>query len=75
MFVDILAARIMGFSYKKIPTLSKAIISKLFNEDLINVNDICIKSNKSNINNQTLDLLELNLDFMPSKGWENHIEL
>ena len=75
VFTDAAAATIMGFDYKKMPTLINALNSAIFNDKLLTTKDVYTKSNLGDINNQSLASVNLNLKFLPSKGWKEYIEL
>lgn len=65
--VDFVAAYIMGFDYKKIPTIRESLFEKYFNLTNFKTSDIFVKSNDS-------DWSYINLKFKASSGWVNEIE-
>ncbi len=71
--IDLVIAKVMGYDYKKIPSLFQA-VSKLFLWEPGNrVGDIRMNFNRDNI--YTLKNFKFNSNFKPSSGWKNHIEL
>ena len=70
LLTDLVATKIMGFEYKKIPLLKNALLLKSF--PLIDKNyedKIRIISNDNNLHNNNLRNLNLNLNYIPSIGW------
>ncbi len=71
VLIDIVISKLIGFDYKKIPSISKAIennsigLSKLYIDGLT----VCL-----NGNNLKFSDLETVTRFEPSMGWKNHIE-
>lgn len=79
MAIDITCARLMGFDWRKIPTLSHALtladfpITSVRNPDT----DILLISNLPQLNQKLLGELEhtASLNFKPAPGWRGQIEL
>lgn len=77
--IDITCARLMGFDWRKIPTLSHALtladfpITSIRNPDT----DILIISNLPQLHQKLLGELErtVSLNFKPAPGWRGQIEL
>lgn len=67
---DLVATRLMGFDFKKIPILFKALILNKCKLSDFSINDILIKSNNSDFDNKNLSEININFNFKPSKGWE-----
>jgi len=71
---DITASVLMGFDYKKIPSITFAINSMINTLKIESLDDISVNTNITNINNLK-DLREIiDSTFIPTKGWKNHIE-
>ncbi len=68
---DLVATKIMGFDYKKIPLLKKALSLKKFPliEKKYEENEIEIISNEKDLHNNTYGNFKLNLNYSPSRGW------
>lgn len=72
--MDCIAARIMGFDYKKIPHLAQSIKSKYAShEDL--VGKVKLYSNCDEIKNVISSNNQYFYKFEPSLGWKEHIEI
>ncbi len=70
LLTDLVATKIMGFDYMKIPSLKNALSLK--NYDFINKNDIdriSIISNNEQLDNINYNSLNLSLNFIPPTGW------
>ncbi|WP_303147853.1 DUF362 domain-containing protein [uncultured Cloacibacillus sp.] len=76
VYIDTVAATLMGFDFIKIPTLCKAYTLRNFNLCTCSSDTIKIKDNQ--LNTQSLvditALGRINI-FQPHPGWRNHIEL
>lgn len=68
VYVDRVAASILGFDYKKIPQIKNGFINKYWSLCNGGEEDIVWKSNIP-------DIKSLNLKFIPTKGWMRHIIL
>jgi len=76
VIIDVVAATIMGFDYKKIPHLNNAFNSKGYNITDYQPEEIKIKSNIDNWEKNINDFkLTDTLQFEPYFGWKGHIEL
>ncbi|GAI79203.1 unnamed protein product [marine sediment metagenome] len=73
---DLVATRIMGFDYKKIPIFRYALDSKnnLISTDK-ELSNIIIKSHQYGILNFCQLREYYKMKFIPSSGWKNHVEL
>lgn len=75
--VDLVASSIMGFDYKKIPTIKNSFQLKNIPVSTEKIKDkVKIKSNNQNWNNKKPIKIKYkdSLKFIPSDGWLNHIE-
>jgi uncharacterized protein (DUF362 family) len=70
--VDIICSTIMGFDYKKIPTIGSALRSKKYKLFNHNISDIKILSNRRYIFDDVYE--EFNCNFIPTNDWKGHIE-
>jgi len=70
--VDLVVAGVIGFDYRKIPSLLQAVHNSFLWESKYNVNSISVKLNAKNL--CLLKDLDLNLRLEPSSGWRGHIE-
>jgi len=68
VLIDKVAADIMGFDYQKVPQIREGFVNKYWDLDNISPRDIILKSNIE-------DSDYFNLNFIPSSGWKNHIEI
>lgn len=67
VYVDRVAASIMGFDYRKIPQIREGFKNEAWQLTPYREEDIIWKSNVENIR-------ELNLEFEPAVNWKGHIE-
>jgi len=67
VYIDRVAASIMGFDYQKIPQIKNGFINQSWNLCRYTENEIIWKSNLKNVK-------ELNLKFVPPRYWVGHIE-
>ena len=74
VLIDLAIAELIGFNYKRIPSifyafkLTKQQITQFMPEDLL------IKSNENDWNEKTINTIKHNLSFKPSDGWKGIIE-
>jgi uncharacterized protein (DUF362 family) len=73
--VDLVCARIMGFDYKRLPILYKAMIKHKLNLSSSDYKDITCMSNYSQFNRSLSEFNSKNTAFKPHFGWQKHIEL
>jgi len=74
--VDCVCAKLMGFDYKKIPTLSKAFEIRSYPLIAHKYSDIEVSSDKTEWNGALKDLKKDDMfNFKPHFGWKGHIEL
>jgi len=66
VYTDYVTSYIMGFNYKKIPAIKNGFNEKHFNLSTFKPEKLIVNSN--------IDWENLNLGFIPAKGWQNHIE-
>jgi uncharacterized protein (DUF362 family) len=72
--VDVVAAHMMGCDYRKIPKISNALCSSLYDIGNVKVSDIEAYTNLPGL--ECSDILDLPIDrFEVSPGWKGHIEL
>jgi len=75
---DICMSKIMGFDWRKIPKLIRAVGRKQFKfTQFTNESQTIVKLifPDGTVENTTLEKMQLNLDFAPHFGWKGHIEL
>lgn len=72
--VEAVAARMMGFDYKKIPTIFNSFNIVKYPLCNFNPSDINVYSNHSKWNGMNIESGD-SLKFEPHKGWKGHIEL
>lgn len=72
VIIDIMCSRLIGFDYKKIPSLKKAL-----DNNFLEINEDILEQQIIWINNKIKKFRELEplKYFIPPKGWINHIEL
>lgn len=70
--VDILVAQLMGFDYEKIPALSGIINGMQY--PLWEGNRSDIRAISEVFGEKNIDEVPLKWNFIPTKGWKNHIE-
>jgi uncharacterized protein (DUF362 family) len=73
--VDAVMARLMGFDFRKIPSVREAFCIPELPLTLISPDDINIISNSSEIAGTSLRAAGKHFGFTPSSGWQGHIEL
>jgi len=74
--VDCVCAKIMGFDYKKIPSLKNGFKIKNYPISNFQFNDINVLSDIKKFNNKLLDIdIQDTHKFTPHFGWKDHIEL
>lgn len=76
-FVDLTASSIIGFDYKKIPTINQSFhIKNLPIANLSDINKVKIRSNNKQWNLKKPSNIRYtdSLKFIPSDGWLHHIE-
>jgi len=76
VYVDTVAATLMGFDYKKIPTILKGYEIIKYPLTSSNADNINIVSNEKNWQKKISEFkYEDTLKFMPHFGWSGHIEM
>jgi len=70
VLTDLVATKLMGFDFKKLPILKNALNLKRYKLSDFGVDDILIKFNNDELNNKNFNELNKNFHFTPSKGWE-----
>lgn len=74
--VDTVGASLMGFDYKKIPSILHGFKPKGYELTNFKTEDICIKSNEKKWEKKISEFQRKDtLDFEPHFGWKGHIEL
>ncbi|MFC1818786.1 hypothetical protein ACFL0B_06795 [Thermodesulfobacteriota bacterium] len=74
--VDLVCAKIMGFDYRKIPSIANAFIIKELPITQYHPNEISIKSNLEKIEGYLENItFDKSWSFEPHFGWKGHIEL
>ncbi len=71
LLTDIVATKIIGFDYKKIPLYKNALKVKFDTISEENIKNIHIVSNNKKYNNISYENLSLNFEFTPPNGWPN----
>jgi hypothetical protein len=74
VLVDVVAATLMGFDYKKIKLLSRALSLRDHALTATPVADIELTSNEA-VWRTLSGVAQHNLAFAPPRGWRGHIEL
>jgi uncharacterized protein (DUF362 family) len=72
--VDIVATRLMGFDWKKLPWISDLINNKDFDFFIRSVDEITTVSNDTNLS-AVLNSSSRFFSFVPHPGWRGHIEI
>lgn len=72
--VDVVASRLMGFDYMKIPKIVRATRMKEYEIGNLTHKEIEIVSNEGSIDQTSFDDLP-SFNFEPTSGWKGHIEL
>ena len=73
--LDLCAARLMGFDYRKIPHLAHALEPHSLSLGINGTEEIVICSNMTEWENLWTDSVDRFLDFTPADGWRGHIEI
>ena len=73
--IDAVVARLMGFDFRKIPMICNAFYDPEFILAGFTPEDIKVNSNISQWDNLQLTKGFVSLNFKPSSGWKEHIEL
>lgn len=73
--VDAVAAKLMGYDYRKIPMLDRVRAIERYPLIEFDVGDIDLRSNDSKWNGCWNDVSFCNFGFLPSSGWIGHIEI
>lgn len=73
--VDAAMARLMGFDFRKIPSVREAFCIPELPLTLISPDEIKIISNSSGISAMDLQRAGKHFGFTPSTGWQGHVEL
>lgn len=73
--LDAVIATLMGFDYKKVPTIRESFLLNHLKISTIKPDRVLINSNNEIWNSVILDLnRETSLKFIPTDGWKGHIE-
>ena len=73
--VDLVCARIMGFDYKRLPIMYKAMVKHLLPISAFKYKEVVSRSGELQFNNILAEFNGANLAFKPHFGWDGHIEL
>ncbi len=71
--IDLVISKVIGFDYRRIPSLLQATNSSFLWKSKHNIGDIPVRLNREKA--CLLKDLNLNLHLEPSSGWKGHIEL
>jgi len=72
LLVDTVCTTLIGFDYKKIPSLINGL-----KYNILDLNEIKLKESKVILNQKEIKFFDLKPieKLVPTKSWENHIEL
>jgi hypothetical protein len=73
--IDAVMARVMGFDYRKLPLIREAFRLSELRIASFSPQQIELCTNSAQFEDLRLDEPGFNLQFRPSSGWRNHIEL
>jgi hypothetical protein len=73
--VDLVCARVMGFDYRKIPTLHQALCEHRYPLNAVSYEQVRCRSNESAYTGPLQDIEGTCLAFRPQFGWKGHIEI
>jgi len=73
--VDLVCARLMGFDYKRLPVLYKAMLDHPLPLCTFEYGDVICKSNDSQFDRPLSEFEGKGIAFEPHFGWKGHIEL
>jgi uncharacterized protein (DUF362 family) len=72
--IDLVAARLMGFDYRRLPLLSQGLAVHLLPIATFSHDDMGCICNDAALQDRQPEVEELNLRFRPHFGWQGHIE-
>ncbi|HEV2915717.1 MAG TPA: DUF362 domain-containing protein [Pyrinomonadaceae bacterium] len=75
LMVDAVAVRLMGYAVGKIRMVAEGFRKSWLNPGAVEVDEIAVASNVPGYRSMMKDESDALLDFQPSKGWRNHIEI
>jgi len=73
--VDLVCARLMGFDYKRLPVLYKAMVKHLLPISVSEYDEVICKSGDSQFDRPLAEFNGTSLAFKPHFGWQGHIEI
>jgi hypothetical protein len=73
--VDLVCAHLMGFDYKRLPVLYRALADHSMPLSGFEYNEITCKSNDQQFGQPLDEFDRMNLSFKPHFGWQGHIEM
>ncbi len=73
--VDLVCARLMGFDYKRLPVLFKAMAKHYLPISTSDYEEVICRSSDPQLDHLLVDLGRASLDFQPHFGWKGHVEL
>ena len=73
--VDLVCAHLMGFDYKQLPVLFRAMAKHLLPIATFEYNEVICKSNDQQFDRPLNEFDGISLAFKPHFGWQGHIEL
>jgi uncharacterized protein (DUF362 family) len=73
--VDLACARLMGFDYRRLPILSRALTNHDLPISIFEYDDVICRSNMQQFDRPLNEFIGGSLAFKPHFGWQGHIEL
>ena len=73
--VDLVCARLMGFDYRRLPMLCRALVDHHLPLSLFKYDDVICRSNTQQFDRPLNEFDGVSLAFKPHFGWQEHIEL
>jgi hypothetical protein len=73
--VDLACARLMGFDYRQLPVLYRALEGHPLSIAAFNYEDVMCRSNRPQFNRQLSEFDGMTSAFEPPFGWRSHVEL
>lgn len=72
--VDLAAARMMGFDYRRLPMLARALDDHTFPLATFKADQVTIRSNEFQFDGTIGQMMGRALAFLPAPGWRRHVE-
>ena len=73
--VDLVCARLMGFDYRRLPLLCRALDNHSMPIARFDYDEITCKSDHQDYNRSLDEFGEISLSFTPHFGWQHHVEI